>query len=282
MSKKDLINQLNDLTEYEDGTEQEERYIYVSRTNIKDGGFDPADVKEQEHIKPITEKGNLKAVHVPTTKYTLTQHKEAFERILEKLPESTTGGVNEYGAKATMKLFPNGSDVGSIGLWIVNSVDSNAAVRVDFFQKREDGDLHIPKDIQSEEISGYKRIHRGDWKREFEDFLEVINEVRKIWRTIVEDLDNTVATGEHIEEVKEIIGKKASGRLDDWLKNRRIDDYVEGNEKWKPTFWDLIIHGVKFISQRLESSSRVASEVTKEERIRKISSSLISHALEAQ
>lgn len=161
MSRKRLMQELENLTEYEDGKQEEDRYLYVTRTRIEGKDFDKGDVELQEHLLPITEKGKLKAVHVPSSKYTLTQHKDAFKKVLERLPPETTGKIYEHKARATMKLFPSGEEKGDIGLWVVNSVNSRAAVRVNFFEKINDSSFYIPKRALRE-IEGYKRVHRGE------------------------------------------------------------------------------------------------------------------------
>lgn len=265
MSKKQILNQISELPEFS------ERKLYIGST--EQGDYKAIVTEDLEGYEPD------QAVSVVSRRYSLTQHENAFKKVLDRLPESTDGKVYNYKAKASMKLYPDGENEEDIGLWVVNSVDKRAAIRISFFQAKDEGDVYIPKDVVSEEISGYKRIHRGEWTEEYEDFLDTISEVREIWGSIVNKLDDRYVDEEDIEEVEEIIGKKATKKMEGWLRNRRVDDYVEGTDNWKPTVWDLVIHGIKFVSQRLESSSRVASEVTKEERLRKLSSSLISHAL---
>lgn len=279
LSKREIIEEVEELPKYEDGTVEEDRHLYVTRASIEDGEFDPDDVMEQDHLKPITEKGSLKAVHVPTNKYTLEQHVDAFKAVLDRLPEETKGKVWNYKTRATMKLFPEETGEGAIGMWVVNSVDSNAAVRVNFFEKRDKTDIHIPKDVLAGNVPGYKRVHRGEWEEEFEDFLGTMSEVRNTWRVIVNDLSDTKAEEEDIEAIKDIVGSKAATKIDEWLKQMRIDEHTGEARKVEPSLWDLILHGIKFVSRRLSDSSRVASDVTKEERLRKLSRSLMAYAL---
>jgi hypothetical protein len=209
----------------------------------------------------------------------LEQHEDAFKAVLDRLPGDTKGKVWNYKTQATMKLFPEETGEGAIGMWVVNSVDSNAAVRVSFFEQRDDTDVHIPKDALSGKVSGYKRVHRGDWEEEFDDFLETITEVRNTWRVIVNDLSETKAEEEDIEAIKDIVGSKAATKIDEWLKQMRIDEHTGKTTRVEPTLWDLILHGIKFVSRRLDGSSRVASEVNKEEKLRKLSRALMAYAL---
>lgn len=285
MDKKDLLNEIKYLPTYEAlGGKDDEAGVFVSRRPLD--VLDDEEIRNpegsdiishQDHLKAIVEEGGVEAKSIASSRYTLEQHEDAFRKVLSYLPEDTVGKVEDYKTKAAMKLYPDGKAEGDIGLWVMNSVDKSAAVRVSFFQVRRDADVHIPKGVL--EKSSYKRIHRGEWEEEFEDFLETINQVRSTWKTIVEDLSTRVADEDDIEAIKDIIGKKAATRMDDWLNQKKIDEHTGKAVERNPTVWDLIMHGIKFVSQRLDDSSRVASEVTKEERLRKLSTSLMAYAL---
>lgn len=278
MSKKAIVRQIKQLPKYDDS-----KLLLVGEKKEKAEGFPVKNPTLQEHLKPITEVGESEAVSVVSANmYQLEQHEDAFKWVLDKLPEDIKGKVSNHRTKAAMRLFPEGKD---IGLWVLNSVDTTTKIRVYFVQRKEFGSIHIPP-----HVAGYSRIHRGEWAEEFKDFTETINNVRSTWETIVNGLSKREATDEDIEafvgkknesgeyEKEPLVGRKAAKELKDWMAQRRLDEDVRGKE-WKPTVWDLILQSIKLVANRLHSSKRVASPVTREESLRKLSSTLLAYAL---
>lgn len=260
MSKKRIIEQIEELPLYDDS-----KKLY-----IEDGG----EIVEQESFKPVTEIDSDQAVSIVSKRYTLQQHKDAFKKVLEHMPDDIKGKVMNYKTKAAMSIYPEGKD---IGIWVMNSVDTSAAVRVNFTKKEDFGEVYIPSDAIGN-VAEYKRVHRGKWKQEYENFLETIEQVQSAWTAIVEKMSAKEAKDEDIELIKESISNHSATEIESWLAQTELRE--NGSvKKRKPSLWDIVVRAIKEESKRLSESNRVASELTMKERVRKISSSILAYAL---
>jgi len=215
----------------------------------------------QKDFKGITRLGEKKALAVVSKDYTLVQLRDSLAKALEKLPDDVGGNVWYRKTKASMMVFPKGSNV---GLWISNSVDAARAIRVDFLAKEPGGYVYIPRDV-----AGYRRIHRGEALLEYGDFVQTIESVRETWRSIVDRLSKERATDEDIEELKDLVGKRLAKHLDGWVEEFRKLGTM-------PSLWEVILESIKTVASRKFPQT---GEIGRQEKLRSLSYALLGYAL---
>lgn len=223
---------------------------------------------EQEDFRGISEKDDDELISVVSDQYELVQIRGSFLEVLKHMPEEIEGDVHYYkdNGWGGLKIFPMESD---IGVWVTNSVDGSGALKVHFIYSAKEGDIFIPQGVK-----GYKRVHRGEIETEFDDFLDVIEEVRGAWQSIVSTLSKKGADSEDIEAMKNIVGSRAGKKIDEYLKQKRLNPDGTINKDWHPSIWELMLVGIKVINKR-----EYTSGIHKEDKIRKICSSIYAYAL---
>jgi hypothetical protein len=209
--------------------------------------FELADIyvgeglKKQPHLRAVVEHGTSDAVAIVSDRYNLVQIRELFESAVACFPGEIDGDVLYYGGKGDLAVFPSGSRV---GLLVQNSVDLSSAVRISFCTKvGGDGVFRIPAEV----ASPFVRVHTArDIQVQVDQYLALLESVRRAWEQIVHSLASLELSREDIETLKKDIG--ADKRL-----GRMIDEYLPdpSQETIAPVkFWDFVQVVLRAVQRR--------------------------------
>jgi hypothetical protein len=227
--------------------------LYVRRPIHIDG-------EEQKNFDGILEQGQRQALAVVSKRYALVQTREAFRRVLEACPEDIEGWVDYYGGKAVLTIFPSGSKTGAV---VTNSVDKSTALQMRLVWRENAFHVYLPP-----KVAGVRRIHVGRAQEVFGDISHTLAKASSTWTEIVRSLSQKEAGEEDLKAVSEAAGKRCAKDLEQWYRGRVVQ------AQKRPSVWELILAAVSIVASR-----KYKSKIHKEERLRRLSLSLLGYAL---
>jgi len=221
---------------------------------------------DNQYLKAVIEKGKPELIlAIVSDKYKLVQFEDVFIPAIEKIDNIKAGVIDAYRGKAHLEVYPEGEEFiidkdKRIGLVLKNSVDKAWAVRISFaINSKNFPTIYLPSKI----IKGMRKVHRGSVKV-VEDFLNVITQVKEAWKLIAGKLQS------YSFKIDE---------LDDFAKTTKIGKRIKKKikkmcEEKDVTLWDVFIKVIDEISKR-----RFKSEVSKKEKLERISNAIFNYAL---
>ena len=218
------------------------------------------DGVRQENWDGILERGGTQALAVVSRRYALVQTREAFRRVLEACPEDVEGWVAYYGGRAMLTVFPAGARAGAV---VTNSVDRSAALQMRFVWREGPFQVYLPPSV-----AGVRRIHVGRAQEVFADLSQTLARASSTWAEIVRGLSQREAGEEDLKAVARAAGKKCAKELEQWYRS------VAEQRQRRPSVWDLILAAMSIVAGR-----RYKSRVHREERLRRLSVTLLAYAL---
>lgn len=173
MNKKEILEEIDKIPTFV------YRDVAIDYNNVWD---------KKEALKAITEEGNDEPLAIVSKKYRLVQFKPVFEPIVAPINE-LEGDLIYYKGFAIMDLFPKdetyNNDGNSIGIVVMNSVDTTASVVIKFCINYDKRKITIPP-----KISGFKKVHMGNVNILSQDYANMISKVKGSWSTIMERFTN--------------------------------------------------------------------------------------------
>lgn len=184
-----------------------------------------------ENYRAVTEVGSLEPLAFPTIRYKLIQLSEVFLPLVEPIPE-LEGGVTYYKGVGILDIFPKDDkledEYGRIGLVALNSVDCSCSVVIKFCVLRGNRVYTLPH-----RIAGFKKVHTGKALQLTQDFMNVIDKVRVIWKQIVDEFGKIPVDKEYAAQILEDIGIKGNYML------KRVHKQIDRTPGFN--LWDLFI-----------------------------------------
>lgn len=239
--KAELLQQVESIPEFE------EKPVFVNGV-------------EQKNFKAIVEKGKTEAIAIVKKKYVLIQIRDALKQVVELLPDETTGSVSYWNGRGMAVCFPNPES--DVGLRVLNSVDASTALRVEFLAKTREGHIYLPHEVNGKPL-GAREIHIGEVKKRFLGEIQTLSQAVECWRSIVNKLSQEVATEEDLQAIQKKVGKRVAKRLGEIWAYRQ-----------KMTVWDLILEAVRAVASR-----KFKSAIHREERLRRLSMTILAYSL---
>jgi hypothetical protein len=250
LSKTELEKEIEKIPEFE----------LLEIATVREGAHEP-----QPDFRAVVEKGKNKAIAVVSDKYALVQMREVFGWVLSQIEQDVEGTLLYYGGRGQLHLFPRES---SVGICVLNSVDSSSAIRVFFIGKENGVTVYLSKG----KVAEYKRLHVGSPLTGVQNFSKILVDASEAWQAVVDRLSSIPLTEKIIGEVKEIVDTKKLAELVDAFAKNNIDRYVGR----RSTLWDLLLAVLKRASE-----SKFKSEIHREKRLRELSGMLLAFALQA-
>jgi hypothetical protein len=210
---------------------------------------------EAEFFKGVTEEQSLVPLTFVGKHYQLVQFKDVFIPLIQNI-EELDGDLTYFGGFAYLDVFPTdeklkeGND--RIGMVAVNSVDKTSSVIVKFCIKHGDFKITLPKNI-----AGFKRMHVGKTIQVTENFLVMVDSVRKVWKTILTEFSKIKMDTIYAETVLNELEIKEK-RL-----RKKIMEKVETTAGM--TLWDFFLEMI-YISE----DKNYKSEVHRRKKIERI------------
>lgn len=252
MNKESLILEIEKIPKFvlrDVATKQEynEVKIEVSDTQQDVTTVDKYDWVEQENFKAVTEENGLYPLAFVTKRYNLIQFKEVFNPLIANI-EELEGELNYYGGVAFMDIFPideklrvnGGND--KIGIVALNSVNCSCSVIVKFCVEHDKKVITIPK-----KIAGFKRVHTGKALEMTQNFLSVVDRVKNIWKTILEEFTKIKVDENYANIVLDEVGFKEQN-----LRKKLIKKVMSSSDM---NLWDMFLEIINIAEERRYKSN---------------------------
>jgi hypothetical protein len=200
---------------------------------------------------------------------------DVFGRVLKAVGEDSEGEVHYYNGRAVMYLFPKDAgevDGMRIGVAVANSVDQSSALRLQFVLSGGATRLYLPGFGR---VRSYRRVHVGNVGTEFAKVAEQVAAVSALWKPIITGLSKMRAKAEDVELFKKALGKRLGRGLDDYVSSHML---YHGGEM--PDVWSLTLEAMKIIAQRTAVRKKAGAGYRLQEKVRRVSTLLLSYAIE--
>lgn len=259
MNKENLIYAINNIPKF----------------TLRDIAVDKSEDKSirnwtsEEEFKAVTEIDNTKPLCFASGRYRLIQFTDVFLPLVDKIQE-LDGELFYYGGVGLMDIFPKDDklkvDGVDFGLVAYNSVNKTSSVFINFCIKHNDRVIKIPKNIM-----GFKKVHSGNALEVTQNFMEVMNRVKDIWKTIIEEFSKTEVTEDLANNIIKTVEIK-----DDYIIKKLLDKVRQQNsmpDQTKMNVWTMFLEIMKIIEYR-----KFKSELHKRKKLDLVSDCIFKYA----
>lgn len=221
--------------------------------------------KEDEKNKAVTEEGNLIPLAFVSEGYQLVQFNSVFLPLIQNI-EELDGDIMYYKGVGYMDVFPkderlkvNGGD--KIGLVSMNSVNKTCSVIIKFCVSHNNKRITIPKSL-----AGFKRMHTGKAIQITSNFLVVVDKVRQIWKTIIEEFTKIKVNETYADAVLDDINIK-----ENYIRKKVTKKIMATSDM---DLWDLFLYIIEIVEER-----KFKSDLHRRKKLDIISEKLFKHAV---
>jgi len=223
----------------------------------------------EDEFTAVTEVENTKPLCFATGRYRLIQFSEVFLPLIEKI-EELEGDLFYYGGVGLIDVFPKddnlkGDDV-DFGLVAYNSVNKTSSVFINFCIKHNDRVIKIPK-----KIMGFKKVHSGNALQITQNFLTIMNKVKDIWKTIIDEFSKTEITEDIAKNIIKTVEIK-----DDYIIKKLLEKVQQQTlmpDMEKMNIWTMFLEIMKIIEHR-----KFKSELHKRKKLDLVSDCIFKYA----
>ena len=223
----------------------------------------------EEQFKTVTEEGNTTPLCFASRRYRLIQFKDVFLPLIENI-EDLECNMYYYCGFVLIDIFPNDDNLKgdgvNFGLVAYNSVNKTSSVFINFCIKYNDRVIKIPK-----KIMGFKKVHSGNALEITQNFLIVMNKVKEIWKTIIEEFSKTEVT----EDLAKSIIKSVEIKDDYIIKKllEKVKYKQELPDEKNMNVWEMFLEIMRIIETR-----KFKSELHKRKKLDLVSDCIFKYA----
>lgn len=220
-------------------------------------------VVDEKNWKAVTEDINEKPLTFVTERYKLIQFKDVFTPLVQNIPE-LDGEVSYFDGFGIIDIFPedeklkNGED--RIGMVAYNSVNKTSSVIVNFCVRHGKKKITIPRNI-----AGFKKVHSGKILDMTKNFLEVAENVRSIWNTILNEFSKIKVDEAYATNVLKELDIK-----DQYITKRTMKKVLTTSDI---NLWDMFLYIMELVEAR-----RFKSDVHRRKKMDLITAKIFKYA----